>query len=125
MVTTEQGYRAQAYTFLEQAHKELEDDDLPQASEKGWGAAAQMVKAIAERRGLAHHTHAHLWAVVNSLANDRFDSEFGLAHNLHINFYEGSLARRQVNHYLTAVAALVATLDVDVLGNTPTNGQPA
>ena len=39
-----------ARDLLGKAHQALEDGDLIQASEKGWGAAAQAVKAVAERR---------------------------------------------------------------------------
>ena len=37
--------------MLDQANAELETGDLRQASEKGWGAAAQIVKAAAQNRG--------------------------------------------------------------------------
>ena len=44
-------YREQSRVFLAQAHfEELAKGDLQQASEKGWGAASQMVKAIAQER---------------------------------------------------------------------------
>ena len=111
MVTVERDYVNQAYTFLEQAHQELEKDDLRQASEKGWGAAEQMVKAVAVRNGLEHTSHRHLWQVVNGLGNEQRNAEFGLASALHINFYEGWLARTQVAQYLAAVAVLVTSLE--------------
>ena len=41
--------------FLTKAYKYFEEGDLVQASEKGWGAAASMVKAVAEERGKARH----------------------------------------------------------------------
>ena len=44
-------YRDQSRAYLEQANEELARDDLRQASEKGWGAASQIVKAVAEERG--------------------------------------------------------------------------
>ena len=50
-------YRNQSKAFLEQAHNELRAGDLLQASEKGWGAASQMVKAVAESRGWQHDQH--------------------------------------------------------------------
>ena len=42
----------------------LAEGDLLQASEKGWGVAAQMVKAVAETRGWRHSTHGDLYHVV-------------------------------------------------------------
>ena len=47
-------YRDQSRAYLEQANEELARDDLLQASEKGWGAASQIVKAVAEERGWEH-----------------------------------------------------------------------
>ena len=49
-MTTRQYQQASAH-FLAQAGQELVAGDLPQASEKGWGATAQMLKAIADQRG--------------------------------------------------------------------------
>ena len=53
-------YREQSRIFLSQAYEELAKGDLQQASEKGWGAASQMVKAIAQERGWRHRSHRHL-----------------------------------------------------------------
>ena len=52
-----QKYHQQSRHLLTQALRELDQGDLVQASEKGWGAAAQMVKAIAEQRGWRHRAH--------------------------------------------------------------------
>ena len=53
-------YREAGRHLLAQAHAELEAGDLRQASEKGWGAAAQMVKAAAADRGWSHRSHRDL-----------------------------------------------------------------
>ena len=47
-------YRTASRQLLAQGREELERGDTRQASEKGWGAAAQMVKDVAERRGWEH-----------------------------------------------------------------------
>ena len=49
-VTTQQ-YQQTSERFLAHTRQELAAGDLPQASEKGWGAAAHMLNAIAEQRG--------------------------------------------------------------------------
>ena len=46
-----QKYRNDSRTLLAQGRAELAQGDVRQASEKGWGAAALMLKAIAEQRG--------------------------------------------------------------------------
>lgn len=85
-------YREQSRIFLAQAREELAKGDLQQASEKGWGAASQMVKAIAQRRDLYHRSHRSLQEVINKLHDETRDSEwtslFAVAESLHMNFYE-------------------------------------
>lgn len=70
----------------------MEAGDVRQASEKGWGAAAQMVKSIAEERGWLHRGHELLFDAVSTLAQEAGDEDidrlFELASALHINFYE-------------------------------------
>ena len=94
-------YRDQSKVFLEQAFKELEQGDLLQASEKGWGAAAHMVKAVAQERGWEHRSHNLLFAAVDRMAaetgNDQFIRLFSGADSLHKNFYEGHLSSMAIS----------------------------
>ena len=87
-----QTYRAASRDLLAQGRVELARGDTRQASEKGWGAAAQMVKSVAEQRGWAHQSHAALYQVVRQLADETGDEDirrlFDVAGNLHVNFYE-------------------------------------
>ena len=46
-----QKYNTASRQLLAQARAELDQGDIRQASEKGWGAAAQMVKTVAQARG--------------------------------------------------------------------------
>ena len=90
MVT--QTYREASRRLLRQAEGELAAGDVRQASEKGWGSAAQMVKSIAEQRGWAHRSHAALYNVIARLVAETGDDDirrlFDVAGNLHVNFYE-------------------------------------
>ena len=52
-------YQQDSEYFLAQAGRELAAGDLPQASEKGWGAAAQILDAVAKQRGWEHNRHRH------------------------------------------------------------------
>jgi len=85
-------YRNASDDFMQKAYQYLEQGDLVQASEKGWGAAAEMVKAIAERRGWRHDGHGYLYRIVDSLIKETGDTQLGnlfhVAGSLHINFYE-------------------------------------
>ena len=85
-------YKSASKELLEQATSELTQGDVRQASEKGWGAAAQIVKAVAEQRGWPHNQHALLYRVVDDLVKETGDNElhqlFHVANSLHTNFYE-------------------------------------
>lgn len=104
MTTQAEYYSATSRDFFAQAEAALAQNDLLQTSEKGWGAAAEMVKSVADARGLPHEGHRELWRVVNRLTAETGDREirtvFGLAGYLHTNFYEGWLPRRAAgNHH--------------------------
>ena len=87
-----QTYQAASRQLLAQGRQELAGGDVRQASEKGWGAAAQMLKAIAEQRGWEHRNHAALFDVISFLVSETRDDEirrlFRVANALHVNFYE-------------------------------------
>ena len=85
-------YQEAARQLLAQGFEELAEGDCRQASEKGWGAAAQMIKAIASNRGWKHESHTALYRVIDRLVKETGDdgirNRFGIANGLHQNFYE-------------------------------------
>ena len=94
-------YRQQARVFLAKSRQYLAEDDLHQASEKGWGAAAWMAKAVAEAQGWEYTTHRHFNTVMNDVrlvtGDERLPGLRGIANDLHGNFYERKI-------FLSAVA---------------------
>ncbi len=108
-------YRQQSKVFLEDAKKYLEEGNLYQASEKGWGAAAQIVKAVAEGRGWRHRRHDYLQEVIDHLTavtnDDNYVLLFASANALHSNFYEGYMAQRSVALHLAKVSLLIEELE--------------
>ena len=113
---TTQTYQTASRHLLAQAHMELAAGDTRQASEKGWGAAAQMVKSVAARRGWAHQSHAALYFVVRRLTNETGDREirrlFDVAGNLHVNFYENWNNAENVSDSLDDIAQLLDKLEL-------------
>ena len=83
-------YRQQSRTFLVKAREYLADDDLHQASEKGWGAAAWMAKAVAEAQGWSYDKHDEFFVVMRQAERLSGDARVydlrNLAGNLHGNF---------------------------------------
>ena len=116
---TTQKYRQASRQLLAQARRELHAGDVRQASEKGWGAAAQMVKAVAQQRGWEHDSHALLFNVVRDIQSQTGDPDlrrlFRLANALHINFYEDWLDRVDVAEGLDDVERLLDKIE-PVLG---------
>ena len=86
-----------------------------QASEKGWGAAAQALKSVAEERGWNHRGHSLIVDVAQQIADEQGRPDlfisFGAAQSLHVNFYENWLATDSVAAYLNAVKALLPELE--------------
>jgi predicted metal-dependent hydrolase len=88
----------------------LEGRDLRQTGEKLWNSIIQLIKAVAETRGLRHDSHRLVWAVVRRVATETGDEEviklFAAVEQLHINFYEGHLERADFEVLKRAAAEL-------------------
>ena len=108
---TTQQYQQTSKHFLAQARQELSDGDLAQASEKGWGAAVQILKAVAEQQGWEHSRHRHHLVTVSRLRSETGDGDirrlFNTASALHENFYENTLQTSEVAEGLNDVEALL------------------
>ena len=111
---TTQTYHQASQRFLAQARAELTADDLPQASEKAWGAVAQMLKAIADQHGWEHNRHRHYLRIVSRLRAQTGDGDirrlFNTASALHENFYENAMETNDVADGLDDVEALLDKL---------------
>ena len=70
MPTRAQFYRNTSSRYHSRAQSYLAQNDLLQASEKGWGAAALRVKSVAERRGWRHREHSDLRRVIDRLVTE-------------------------------------------------------
>ena len=111
---TTQQYQQASEHFLAQARREWANGDLPQASEKGWGASVQILKAVAEQRGWEHSRHRHHLVTVSRLRAETGDGEirhlFNTASALHENFYENTMQASEVSESLDEVEALLNKL---------------
>jgi len=100
--------------YLEEAQALLSKGDYVQASEKFWGAAAEIVKAVAANRGMKLKSHGELHGFVTRLKKELGAPEltrlFGTAATLHQNFYENWLPPETVIDYGEAVKELVDKL---------------
>ena len=107
-------YRERGHELLARSRDEL-DTDLAQAGEKGWGAAAGMVKAIAAQRALYHQSHRVLYEIVDALVRETGDEDlrrqFDRASALHQNFYENWFPREGVQARLNDVELFVGRVE--------------
>ena len=113
-----QKYQRDSRHLLTQVRSELAMGDVRQASEKGWGASAQIVKAVAEGRGWDYGGHRQLHTVVRRLQQEPGNPEmtrlFQIANSLHCNFYEDvqeasavAQALKDVDRFLTKLEPLI------------------
>ena len=107
---------AQAREFLGRAREYLATRDLHQASEKGWGTAAHMAKAVALAQGITYERHSQFHQVMNRAreltGSDRLRLLHGRAEVLHVSFYElsGDLDANAISSDLDDMAELLGLL---------------
>ena len=110
-------YRRQARQFMRQSRQYLADGDLHQASEKGWGAAAWMAKAVAEAQGWDYTKHAQFSVVLNNARQVTGDARIpgmrGIANELHGNYYTRRrfLSAAAIGEDLDRIAELLEILE--------------
>ena len=84
-------YRRQARDFMARSWVYLRDDDLHQASEKGWAAGAWMAKAVTEAHGWPYSQHGQFFQVMRRCEELTGDSRVrgfaNSANTLHTFFY--------------------------------------
>lgn len=85
-------HQRRAEYFSQRSREFLAEGDLHQASEKGWGAAAHIVKAVAATHGWRYESHDEFDAVLEQAStlagNDRIHDLGNAAHYLHRNYYK-------------------------------------
>ena len=110
-------YKQQARDFLGRSREYLAAGDLHQASEKGWGAAAWMTKAVAVAQNWQYDQHAHFNVVLNNALlltnNERLLDLREIANGLHRNYYTRKqfLNANIIRRELDAAAELLDILE--------------
>lgn len=102
--------------FLAHADEFLEAGDFPQASEKAWGAIAQYLKAVANRRGWRNGAHSDFFTIKGRLAQEtdapkRISELFAILREQHVNFYEISYPREEVELGVSSAKEFIERLD--------------
>lgn len=105
--------------FLQHAEEQFQLGDMPQASEKAWGAVAHCLKSIAKRRSWRNRSHRDLSRIVIRLANESRDPDrikilFHSANSLHSNFYEDWLEDELAEDGIEHCRELIDTLENEI-----------
>ena len=109
-------HEAQAREFITLSREYLAQDKLHQASEKGWGAASHMAKAVAAAQGWRYTTHAEFSQVLNQAreltGNPNLNGMRGLANELHNNYYKRKihLNAKSIGEDLDSIAEMLEIL---------------
>jgi uncharacterized protein (UPF0332 family) len=100
--------------YLKDAEDFLVKKDYVQASEKAWGAASQIVKALAMKEGIEVRSHGELHKYITELSKKREDREiitlWFSAISLHQNFYENWLPEEAIKSGIENVRKLIEKL---------------
>jgi len=100
--------------YLTEAEEFLKRGDYVQASEKGWGAAAEVIKALATKEGRELRSHGELHREVIRLVTATGDDEIRhlwlSATALHQNFYENWLPPEIVEKSIEDLKKLIEKL---------------
>ena len=102
--------------MLEHADECLIDGDLIQASEKGWGAVAHYLKAVAKQRGWRNNSHRDFFTIKDRLARETNDPDrlhllFSAVRSLHQNFYEPLYSSSNVKVGIDAAKEFIDRLE--------------
>ncbi|MEM2178940.1 MAG: PaREP1 family protein [Candidatus Methanomethylicaceae archaeon] len=100
--------------YMKDAESFLLKKDYVQASEKAWGAASQIVKALAAREGKELRSHGELHKYVTELSKKKNDREiltlWFSATSLHQNFYEDWFPEEAVRNAIENVKNFIEKL---------------
>ena len=107
---------AQAREYWRKAPAYLAQGDLCQAGEKGWGAVAQLAKAVATLRRWEHYDHVAIQEAITALAEESPEQMaviyegLSAAEQLHGNFYEVYMTPNRAALALGKLPPLLAIL---------------
>lgn len=123
-ITESDRHLALSREYIGNAEEYLRRGNNKQASEKTWGAVAQQLKAVAERRGWNHDSRRLLIDVVQQVSGEynRPDwfAAFLAAKDLHANFYDDLMESDSIRIIFNSSNELLQDLEQVLLSPPPT-----
>ena len=112
-----------SHNFLRQAREELAKEDLLQASNKAWGAAAYAIKAVAEKRRWFNDADWRLQDAAWVIAAEQEDNDIMLgylaARQAHYHFYHHEHHAYTYELIINATEVMVNRIDVMLTSEEP------
>ncbi len=103
-----------SHNFLRQAREELAREDLLQACNKTWGAAAYAIKAVAEKRRWFNDADWKLWEAASVITAEEGDysilAGYSAARQAHYDFYHHEFIAIDVRQILEITEGLVSKM---------------
>lgn len=102
--------------YIADADTLLKKGDYSQASEKYWGAVAQMIKLVAAKEGVELGEHKALWVFVSELDRKHPDQDlwslFEKARLLRMNFYEDEIPEERSEGIRRSITRIHQTVEI-------------
>ena len=115
MVTQTRSYVETSWVLMAKAEEALAQGDLVQASQKGWRAAAWMLRGFAQAKGWRYTGFYGIVGVIECLAQEYADEEFYDLYSsvdaLAVNSPRCCDSRAGIEHDLSRVAELLRKLE--------------
>ena len=112
-----------SHNFLRQAREELAKEDLLQAANKAWGAAAYAIKAVAEKRRWFNDADWRLQETASVIASEQEDNYivlgFMAARQAHYHFYHHEYHAHTYQQIIDATEVMVNKIDSLLEQDTP------
>ena len=100
-----------SHNFLRQAREELAKEDLLQAANKAWGAAAYAIKAVAEKRRWFNDADWRLQESASVVTSEQADNDillgFMAARQAHYHFYHHEYHAQTYRQIIDATEVMV------------------
>ena len=114
---TVEDYAQISRRFLEQARLHLAEHDRLQAAEKGWGAAAQALAAIGERRGWVHDSDNSILCIGEHLGREfgrerEFARYLAVANGMRVDYCGYERSENVIRIVLDDIEEFVGELEV-------------
>jgi len=97
--------------YLSEARRFTNEGDIPQASEKYWGAVTSLLNIVGELKNMDHYKHSDYWEIMETIMVDVGNKElsrlFATVEKMHANYYHNFIKKENFPSYAEAAEELI------------------